>query len=312
MIVEVSTHGSVIKRDHDSFVVKCGAESTEIPAEKVSAILVTANALVSTSAIKLAMEKQIQMVFAGWSGKPFARVWASSQGKASWLRRWQYMNQEGAVGLGIAADITRKKIRRQRALLAALAANRDARPPEADGALSALRAALESADKGGAAKDVLLGLEGWAAREYFAAISAMLPERWRFASRSQHPALDGFNAVLNYMYGIAYSDVERIIILTGLDPNAGFYHADAYGKPTLSYDLIELSRPAVDRGAITLFTRRIARDSWFEMQDRAVFLSKAGRANVIAKYVDSCKKPLEGETWKYCRKLTDMYKRTSA
>ena len=55
MIVEVSTHGSVIKRDHDSFVVKCGAESTEIPAEKVSAILVTANALVSTPAIKLAI-----------------------------------------------------------------------------------------------------------------------------------------------------------------------------------------------------------------------------------------------------------------
>ena len=78
MIVEISTHGSLIKRDHDSFVIKSKQGTTEIPAEKVSAMLISANSLVSTQAMKLAMEKQIHMVFSSWSGRPFARIWASS------------------------------------------------------------------------------------------------------------------------------------------------------------------------------------------------------------------------------------------
>ena len=64
MIIEVSTHGSTIKRDHDSFVILSKDEKTEIPAEKVDAVIITANALISTSAVRLCLEKQIQMVIA--------------------------------------------------------------------------------------------------------------------------------------------------------------------------------------------------------------------------------------------------------
>lgn len=305
MLLEISTHGSSIKRDHESFVIKSDGKTHDVPAEKVSAIFVTANAVISTQAIKLAMERQIQVVLADWAGRPFARMWASSQGKASGLRRWQYLNQDTDVGMSLAADITQKKIRRQKAALTKLRSNRVTSPLEVNSALQSIDKLLTK--KSSPTKDVLLGIEGMAAREYFTAISVLLPKEWQFKSRSQHPALDGFNAVLNYMYGIAYSDVEKIIILSGLDPNAGFYHADSYGKPTLSYDLIELSRPIVDRSAVALFTKRLARKSWFEEQDGSVFLTKTGRGVVISKYVDSCKKYIERETWDYCRKIIGLY-----
>lgn len=310
-MLEVSTYGSVLKRDHESFLVKSGGEIHEVPAEKLTAIIVSANALVSTQAIRLAMEKQIQVVFAGRSGKPFARVWASTQGRAAGLRRWQYMNQDTPVGGRIATDITRKKIRRQKAALAKMAGGRSSTP-------SGVVAAIASLDEifaritDGRPKSELLGLEGWAAREYFAAITLLVPEKWRFKARSQHPALDGFNAVLNYMYGIAYADVERIIILSGLDPAAGFYHADSYGKPTLSYDLIEVSRALIDRAAVSLFSKRMAKDGWFERTDGAVYLSKSGRAAVLARYMETCRKAVDGETWKYCRRIVKEYGRGAA
>lgn len=57
MILEVSTHGSTIKRDHDSFIIHTKDEKNEIPAEKVDAVIVSANALISTQAIRLCIEK---------------------------------------------------------------------------------------------------------------------------------------------------------------------------------------------------------------------------------------------------------------
>lgn len=309
MILEIATHGTSLKRDHDSFVVQNLEQKTEWPAEKIDAIIISSNAMVSTSAIKLAMEKQIHIVFAGWSGQPFARVWASSQGKATELRRWQYLNQETQIGTHISLDIVTLKIRRQKKLLVDLRDNRGRKYPEIDTAISALDGVLKKlGSEPKIAKETLLGLEGYSAKQYFGAISAILPQKWQFKDRSQHPARDEFNAALNYIYGMAYSSVEKTIILSGLDPNAGFYHADSYGKPTLSFDIIELVRPIVDQSIIALFTKKIVRDDWFERQDDgSVFLAKNGRMAVISKYVDDDVKTVEKEAWNYCKKITGMF-----
>ena len=310
MILEISTHGSTLKRNHDSFIIQNTDQKSDIPAEKVSAIIISANILVSTQAIKLAMEKQIHIVFANWSGHPFARVWTSSQGRAAEIRRWQYLNQNTSVGLKISVDIVTKKIRRQKKLLVEFKNNREKKFHEIDNTISTLDGVLQKLRiENNLTKDRLLGLEGWSAKQYFGAISAILPQKWKFSERSQHPARDEFNAALNYIYGMAYSSVEKIILLSGLDPNAGFYHADSYGKPTLSYDIIEIVRPIVDKSVISLFTRKMVDDNWFEKQDDgAVFLGKNGRINVITKYVDDNIKPVEKETWNYCRKIIEMFR----
>ena len=304
MILEVSTHGSTIKRDHDSFVIRTKDGTTDIPAEKVDSIIVTANALVSTPAMKLAMEKQIQMVFAGWSGKPFGRVWASSPGRAASLRRWQYLNQDTPAGARISWDIVTRKIGAQRRFLAELKSNRERRIPELEEAISAIDGTLlRLRHERAASKDRLRGMEGWSARLYFAALSSVLPERWQFKERSQHSARDGFNAALNYAYGMEYAAVEKIIILCGLDPSAGFYHVDAYGKPTLSYDIIEVVRAAADRIEVPLFTKKEAADDWFEAQeDGSVFLTKNGRASVMSKYAGHARQ-IEKDAWNHCRRI---------
>ena len=54
--------------------------------------------------------------------------------------------------------------------------------------------------------------------------------------------------MLNYGYGILYSQVWGAVVTAGLEPFAGFLHVDRAGKPSLILDLVEEFRqPVVDR-----------------------------------------------------------------
>ena len=309
MIVEISEHGSVLKRDHECFIVQTPTEKTEVPAEKIDAIILTANALISTQAVSLCLEKNIQLVLANWSGKPFGRFWVSTPGRATENRRRQYLNQDTAVAFEVSKDIVARKLKAQRKLLVDLKGNRKTPNEAISNAINAITKSLHNLNNleyTSSFKQTLLGIEGFAAAEYFLAISAVLPKKYAFKERSRQPAQDKFNAVLNYVYGLTYSTVEKVVILSGLDPNAGIYHADSYGKPTLVFDLIELFRAKVDRIAVKLFTKKYVKDSWFASSEEAplgVFLSKEGRNAVITAYMNDAYENIEKESWSYCRKM---------
>ena len=58
---------------------------------------------------------------------------------------------------------------------------------------------------------------------------------------------------LNYGYGVLYGDVERALVLAGLDPYGGFLHTDRPGKLSLVLDMIEPFRaPVVDRSVLAM------------------------------------------------------------
>ena len=309
MIIEVSTHGSAIKRNHDSFIIHTKDEKTEIPAEKVDAVLISANAMISTQAVRLCLEKQIQMVITTWSGKPVARLWSSTQGRSTQLRRNQYLNQDTVIGFDISIMILEKKLREQKTFLIYLKNNRKSPPAKLERAVFTINNAIKKVKKIKYSKDykaTLLGLEGASAANYFQAISSILPKTWSTEKRSQHPAHDPFNAVLNYLYGVTYADVEKIIILSGLDSNAGFFHSDSYGKPTLSYDIIETVRPIVDKITVTSFTKKMVHDDWFDIQDdntNGIFLSKQARQFFISTYVENGRKIIETRSWDFCKDI---------
>src|SRR5438477_161295 len=74
--------------------------------------------------------------------------------------------------------------------------------------------------------------------------------------RETRGAVDPLNSALNYGYGVLYAQVEQALILAGLDPYAGFLHADRPGKPSLVLDLIEeVRQTVVDRTVIGLVNR---------------------------------------------------------
>jgi CRISPR-associated protein Cas1 len=117
---------------------------------------------------------------------------------------------------------------------------------------------------GGTALDAIrlevMSLEGQAARHYWAAARHLvqLPSGVEWPGRETRGATDLVNQCLNYGYGILYAQVERAVLLAGLDPYAGFLHEDRPGKPSLVLDLIEEFRSyAVDRCVFALLNQRV-------------------------------------------------------
>ncbi|MFA7398693.1 MAG: CRISPR-associated endonuclease Cas1, partial [Candidatus Bathyarchaeia archaeon] len=188
MIIEISEHGSALKRSHECFIIQTPINKTEIPAEKVDAIIVTANALVSTQAVALCLEKNIQLVLANWAGKPFGRFWVSTPGRATEVRRRQYLHQDTALAFAVSKDIVACKLRAQRKLLVDLKDNRKEPNPTIRKSIKAITKSLQSLNSLQylpSFKQTLLGIEGFAAAEYFSAISSVLPKKYRFKERSR-------------------------------------------------------------------------------------------------------------------------------
>lgn len=118
------------------------------------------------------------------------------------------------------------------------------------------------------------GIEGIATKQYFKAINLWLPDAYKFEKRSQQPANDMFNAMLNYAYGILYAKVEWAIINAGIDPYVGIMHRDEYNKPVLTYDLIEPFRIWADYIIIELCRQQAPFKEFFEIKpDGAYYLT---------------------------------------
>jgi CRISPR-associated protein Cas1 len=104
----------------------------------------------------------------------------------------------------------------------------------------------------------ILSVEGRAGRIYWEAMREILPAELGFTGREHQGARDLTNSLLNYGYGILYSQVWGAATLAGLDPFAGFLHVDRPGKPSLVLDLVEEFRQmVVDRTVFGLLTKGV-------------------------------------------------------
>lgn len=266
-------------------MVKKDDKSFEVSANKINSILITTAAYITTDAIKMAVENNIDIVFLDAHGDPYGRVWHPKLGSTTLIRRRQLEIYDTADGLNLAKEWGLKKLDDQIALLNRL---KKARPEKGDDLISYIQEIERSREDMKRLRGTIdfrrqeiLGLEGMASRAYFGAISSVMPERYRFTGRSRSPAKDEFNAMLNYGYGVLYSLVEKGCIIAGLDPYVGFLHTDSYNKKSLVFDVIEIFRTYIDEAVVHLFTRRMIKDEFFEPLEQGVGLSKEGKAALI-------------------------------
>jgi CRISPR-associated protein Cas1 len=90
-----------------------------------------------------------------------------------------------------------------------------------------------------------------AGRLYWDGVRTIIGQRTEFFGREHRGATDAVNSLLNYGYGILYSQVWGAVLNAGLEPFAGFLHVDRPGKPSLVLDLVEEFRqPVVDRAVL--------------------------------------------------------------
>lgn len=111
----------------------------------------------------------------------------------------------------------------------------------------------------------LRGLEGNAAKNYFALIRDRFPDDFRPESRSKRPPRDKANSLLSLAYTFLAKECLSAARIAGLDPYIGFLHEAKYGRPALALDLMEEFRSIVaDSVVLALFNRNMITAEMFE------------------------------------------------
>jgi len=287
----INTPGIYLCKRGECFSIQKDQDKQEISAKKVEQILITTRAALSTDAIELAVENNIDIVFLKYSGQPLGRVWHSRLGSISTIRRKQLFLQDHPLGLKLVKSWIDKKLENQINHLEKLSINRrDERQEEILSAIEKIKVQKEKIQKIDNKKTVedlrgtLLGSEGTAGRAYFETLGKILPKKYQFSGRSKNPAKDPFNCLLNYSYGILYSNVEKACIIAGLDPYIGIMHTDNYNKKALVFDIIEMYRINMEELVVRLFSKRKIKGDFFDEIEGGYYLNKKGKQALLEVY----------------------------
>lgn len=259
---------------------------------------------ISADAINACTEKGIPIHFISGTGRPFAALYSSGLTGTVLTRRAQLEAYNDLRSVWLAAGFVQGKIENQAALLKYIAKYRKETDPDLHQALRLLalevrdhleeiytwiQCALNDNLPAEQMRFELLSIEGRAAQKYWAGFKLVLPADLAWPGRLGRGATDRFNTILNYGYGVLYGEIQRALILAGLDPYGGYLHADRPGKPSLTLDLIEEFRqPVVDKTMLGLVNRGVV-----PQLDERGFLTDETRkmlAKKVLKRLDSTEK----------------------
>ena len=282
----LNTFGVSLNRDNEGFVINTSDGKQRIPAVGIDSIQISRGAQITSDAVMLAIEREIEVLFMDRSGNPIGRIWSSKYGSISTIRKGQLSCVYSHNAVDWIKNELLKKIENQQALM--LLFNNNDNPNVSTekniARLEDYRNKIRALD-GDIVNDIapmLRGWEGQASRIYFSTINSFLPEQFRFENRTQHPALDVANAFLNYGYGILYGRIEGALIKAGIDPYIGILHRDDYNRPVLVYDIIEMYRIWVDYVVYTLLAQNVITEEFYSVrEDGSYWLEALGRRVLI-------------------------------
>jgi CRISPR-associated protein Cas1 len=208
--------------------------------------------------------------------------------KNVFLRKRQFaLSEDTYFTMSVARELVAAKIRNQRTMLR----RNHVEPPAV--ALTQLKRFAQAA-MAAEEMDELLGIEGNAARVYFANFSGMLkvaddsgetPFTFAFAYRNRRPPTDPVNAMLSFAYSLLAKDLTIICGSVGFDPFIGFYHQPRFGRPALALDLMEEFRPIIGDSAViaAINTGMVNADSFIQAGS-SVTLGPRGRKAFLRAY----------------------------
>lgn len=287
MELVLNTFGTSLNRDNEGFVVTHKDGRQRIPVAGIKSIQISRGAQITSDAVMLAIEHEIEVLFMDKSGMPIGRIWSPRYGSVSTIRKGQLNFTFSNDALQWIKEIIRRKIENQQALLLMMRTDNVAINRKREKNIARLedyRTKITSLN-GEIVSDVAAQLRGWegvASKIYFETLNDLIPEEYRFEMRTQHPAMDVVNAFLNYGYGVLYGKIEGALIKAGIDPYIGILHRDDYNRPVLVYDVIELYRIWVDYVVYSLVVQQVVTDEYCSVrEDGSYWLESLGRRVLI-------------------------------
>jgi len=256
----VTTEGAQVYKDHETALIKVnGEKKLQVPLLHLSSIVCMGPVYVSPELMAACAEAGIHIAFFSPTGRFLARVEGLPGGNVLLRRQQLRCADDREQTLRIARSIVLGKISGARQFL--LHARRDAEEDrKADLEFAASRLSVHAGELAAATDlDMLRGIEGVAARDYFAVFNLLIKrddEGLRFNGRSRRPPRDPVNALLSFGYALLMQDCAGALAGIGLDPAIGFLHEERPGRLALALDLMEELRcPVVDRLVLALINR---------------------------------------------------------
>jgi CRISP-associated protein Cas1 len=284
----VTTDGSYLAKEGECLTVRMeGRPKTRIPIAGIESVVCLGRVSHSPQALEHCAVNGVALIHLTETGRFMARLEGPVSGNVL-VRRTQYRWADDA---GYSARLTRGfltgKIANSRLVL-----RRGARETAEVPASASLSAAADTLSgklrllEREAAVDSLRGIEGEAARVYWAAFPSLLgggDPAIGFTARSRRPPLDPMNALLSFLYTLLANDIRGALDAAGLDPQVGYLHRDRPGRPSLALDMMEEFRAVMaDRLALTLVNRGQLRAADFKRLDGGgVVMDDDARRTVI-------------------------------
>jgi len=286
MVVVIDDNGAAIDRQNGCFRIILGQEERVISPVRVTAFHIMGGCNLTSGAILLAAESSIPLLFFDRAAKVKARLWQANYGSTVRIRHGQLAHAATPDARQLAVQWLTLKAQGQMRVMRHLADRLPAQRLQLGQAMATNAEAhdgLITAQPG--TDNAVFVAESQMAKAYWNALGRCMEGRLPFSKRSRRPAQDGFNALLNYAYGMFYSVVESAALTAGLDPHVGLLHREEYNRPALVFDAIEPFRPWADRLVCDVAMRKMADDTWFDTTE-GVLLSKPGKRIFIPLVLD--------------------------
>jgi CRISP-associated protein Cas1 len=288
----VMTAQSYVHLENQTVIVEIEHEKKlQVPLHHLGALVCFGNIRLSLPLMHRCADEGISIVLLDDTGRFKARLEGPVSGNILLRQAQHRASQDASFCLTVARAIVAGKVRNARQVL--LRGAREAEEQSDRDFLTKNAEALAASVKNSAAAhdlDVLRGLEGEAARNYFAAMNSLIRRDFRQAfmidGRSRRPPRDRFNALLSFLYAMLMNDCRSACETVGLDPQLGSLHAIRPGRAALALDLMEEFRAVMaDRLALTLVNRGQVSANDFELREGgAVSLSHDARKTVAVAY----------------------------
>jgi CRISPR-associated protein Cas1 len=230
------------------------ADVLDVPSGTVERIVCFGAIGISAGLRSWALASEVDLVFLSRRGTYLGHAWAAAaEHRIGRLRAQLAVADNPDRVIPFARAVVDAKVRKQQVLLQRLARRDNSEIVSAAvGQIGQLLAMLPACGT----REELMGIEGAAAREYFAALGQIVPEGLRFTGRSRQPPGDLINAALSYGYAVILGEAVSALCAAGLDPAVGLLHAEQDRRPSLALDLMEEFRPLVVDQVVVAAARR--------------------------------------------------------
>jgi len=288
----VMTQNAYLHLENDTLRVDVEhVKKLQVPLHHLGSVVCLGNIMLSPGLMHRLADEGISLVLLSSNGRFKARLEGSVSGNILLRQAQHRLALNARFALGIAQSAIAGKLRNGRQVLlrgareAGDAGDSETLAATAEMLSSSLRNLAHAPDL-----DVVRGIEGDAAKNYFSALPLLVKrdarDKFSMDGRTRRPPRDRFNSLLSFLYSMLMNDCRSALETVGLDPQLGFLHCVRPGRAALALDLMEEFRAIfADRLTLTLINRgQVVAKNFDEREGGAVMLGDDARRTVVIAY----------------------------